>query len=88
MLKEMCEVKKEKPRLFQVMFLDNDVGQEVEIQEVEEIDFLSIQEHLKRGESIFITSRNSQKLRAPKEKKARQNQSNMKTVTTFYFDHV
>jgi hypothetical protein len=89
MLKEMLEVKKEKPQVFQVLLLHNDASQEVEIQEAEEVDFLRVQEHLRQGGSVFITSKNSQKLNVPKEKKkAHRNTNEMKTVTTFYFDHM
>jgi len=90
MLKEMLEVKgREKPRVFQVLLLRNDASQEVEVQEAEEVDFLRVQEHLKQGGSVFIASKNSQKLNVPKEKKkAYRNTNKMKTVTTFYFDHL
>jgi hypothetical protein len=88
MLKEMLEVKgREKPRVFQVLLLRNDASQEVEVQEAEEVDFLRVQEHLKRGGSVFITSKNSQKLYVPEEKKkAHRNTNELKTVA-FYFDH-
>ena len=68
MLKNSAEVKKEKARLFQVLLLDND-GSQVEVEEAERVDFLRVQRHLKSGGSVFITSKNSQKLTAPKEKR-------------------
>jgi len=89
MLKSLIEVKKENCRIFQVLLLNNDASQEVEVQEANEVDFLRVQEHLKQGGSVFITSKNSQKLNITEEmKRARRNRIKMKTVTAFYFDHV
>jgi len=89
MLKEILEVKREKSHVFQVLLLHNDASQEVELQEAEEVDFLSVQDHLKQGGSVFITSKNSQKLKVPMEKaKDYRNANAMKTVTAFYFDHI
>ena len=69
MLKNLSEVKKEKAQVFQVLLL-NDASEEVEVQEAERIDFLSVQRHLKKGGSVFITSKKSQKLTLPNEKMA------------------
>ena len=66
MLENLAEVKKEKARLFQVLLLDND-GSQVEVEEVERVNFLRVQRYLKRGGSVFITSKNSQKLTVPEE---------------------
>jgi len=49
-------------RLFQVLFIKNDGYQSVYIDEVEEVDLKEIKKHLEKGESIFITSREEQKL--------------------------
>jgi hypothetical protein len=68
MLREMLEIKKAKLQKFQVLFLRNDSSQEGEVQDVKQVDFLTIQEHLEQGESIFITSKPSQKLNDPKHK--------------------
>jgi signal recognition particle receptor subunit beta len=89
MLKEMLEVKRENPQVFQVLLLDNDASQEVEVHENEQVDFLRIQEHLKQGGSVFITSKRSQKISPPKpvKKAPRKNNSNV-NVTAYYFDHV
>ena len=76
MLNNLTEVKKEKPLKFQVLLLNNNAAQEVEVQEAEHVDFLRVQEHLKHGGAVFITSKRSQKLRLPKEKKAHQNKKN------------
>lgn len=82
MLKEMLEVKRQKPRVFQVMLLKNNASQEVEVEEAEQVDFLRVQEHLTRGGSVFITSKSSQKLSVPKKK------NEMDMAPTFYFDHM
>ena len=68
MLRNMAEFKKKKERLFQVLFLDNDESQ-VEVQEARQVDFLSVQKHLRQGGSIFITSKSAQKLIVPKQKR-------------------
>jgi hypothetical protein len=89
MLKGILEVKKANPQIFQVMLLDNDANEEVEVHENETVDFLRIQEHLRNGGSVFITSKSSQKIVLPtvKKKALRKNSGNVK-VTAFYFDHV
>jgi hypothetical protein len=89
MLKELLEVKKEKSRVFQMLLLNNGTSQEVEVQEAEQVDFLRVQEHLKQGGSVFITSKRSQKIAMHKEKKkALRNTNGTRKVTAFYFDHV
>ena len=89
MLKGILRTKSEKLRVFQVLLLHNDASQEVEVQEGDEVDFLTIQDHLKQGGSVFITSKNSQKLTMPKEEKKHfRNAMAMRTLTTFYFDHI
>lgn len=87
MLKEILEAKREKLRVFQVLLLHNDASEEVEILEAEEVDFPRIQDHLKEGGSVFVTSKNSQKLPMPTEQEARHQKKNrVRTLTTFYFD--
>ena len=49
-------------RLFQILFLRNDKYLSVYIDESEEVDLTDIKTHLERGESVFITSREEQKL--------------------------
>jgi len=90
MLRELIDIKTEKTPLFQVMLLRNDAAQEVEVHEGENVDFLRIQDHLKQGGSVFITSKCSQKLSGPtlKQRRASRKRSAMRTVTAFYFDHV
>jgi hypothetical protein len=62
MLKEPFQDKRQKQRLFQALFLSNSRSQEVTVMEDEYIDFEEVQKHLNNGESVFITSKNSQKL--------------------------
>ena len=87
MLKTFYTVKKEKSPVFQVLLLNNDTSQDVEVQEAEQIDFARVQVHLAHGGSVFITSKNSQKIAPPKEKKAR-NKNYARRVTAFYLDHL
>jgi hypothetical protein len=76
-----------KPNVFQVLFLHNDASQDVEVQEMKQVDFLTVQERLERGESVFITARGSQKIAAPK---ARSSYGCLKTrlVTALSLDRV
>jgi len=55
------EIDEEKP-LFQLFFLRNNEDQSVEVEEVKEIDFRKVKEHLEQGESVFITCKRKQKL--------------------------
>ena len=43
-------------------------GEDVEVQEAKQVDFLQVKEHLKNGGSVFITSKDSQKIAHPKTK--------------------
>ncbi len=86
-LRNMAEFKKKKERLFQVLFLDTDDSQ-VEVQEAEQVDFLSVQRHLKQGGSIFITSKSAQKLTVPKQTRVHQNAKNSEWVMASYFNHI
>ncbi len=88
MLREMLDVECEKSHKFQVMLLDNDQSDEVEIHETDKVDFLRVLEHLTRGGSVFITSKNSQKLIPAFNTKKAPRRKTQKTVTAFYFDHV
>jgi hypothetical protein len=87
MLKETLEAKKGNPKTFQVLLLNNDKRQEVEVQDTERIDFFRIDEHLKRGGSVFITSKRSQKIATPKAKKRTLENSALRTVTAVYFEN-
>jgi len=59
--KKLC-----KPSLFQVLLLDNSPSQDVEVQEAEQVDFGVVKEHLRNGGSVFITSKDSQKIQHSK----------------------
>jgi hypothetical protein len=50
--------KKEAP--FQLFFLKNDATQNVEVVELNEINFEEVKTHLERGESVFITRKREQ----------------------------
>lgn len=85
------QFRKEKHRVFQAVFLKNNKSQEVKVVEDEQIDFMKVQEHLKNGGSVFITSKNSQKLklRISKESNApHKNRSKMGMFTTVFVDHL
>ncbi len=60
--------KQTKPSMFQVLLLDNDESQDVEVREAEQVDFGQVKEHLRNGGSVFITSKEVQKVRFPKSK--------------------
>jgi hypothetical protein len=62
MLKEPFQVKRQKQRLFQSVFLSNSKSQEVMVVENDFVDFGEILKHLENGGSIFITSKPNQKL--------------------------
>jgi hypothetical protein len=66
-----CGTPKQKTK-FQVLFLRNDASQEVEVYDVKHVDFQAIQERLKQGESVFITSKAAQKVSGPKPKANRR----------------
>jgi hypothetical protein len=88
MLSKMLDIEKVRPRKFQVLFLRNDANQDVEVHEVKQVDFLTIQERLEQGESVFITSKNSQKVSPPKQKTRLPKSMKTKLVTAFYIDLV
>jgi len=61
---------------YQVLFLSNGKSQDVKVQETDRIDFMQVENHLRQGGSIFITSKGSQKLTPPKENKLQPNLKN------------
>jgi len=62
-LRKVVEIDKEKP-MFQLLFLKDDEDQFVEVLEVEEIDFREVKKRLEQGESVFITRKRKEKLKA------------------------
>jgi hypothetical protein len=80
--------KKTKPSLFQVLLLDNDAGEDVEVQEAKQVDFCQVKEHLKNGGSVFITSKGSQKLSYPKAKAQQNYTRSRKTCGALFRQHM
>jgi len=52
---------KKKSASLQLFFLKNDENQNVEVVEVDEIDFEEVKSRLEKGESVFITQKQEQK---------------------------
>jgi hypothetical protein len=71
-LRNLILDKKTKSPIFQVLLLDNDTSEDVEVQEATQVNFLQVKEHLRNGGSVFITSKDSQKIMHHKTK-AQQN---------------
>lgn len=89
MLSEILKGEKtNRRRKFQILFLRNDASQEVEVHEVKHLDFFTVQERLENGESVFITSKNPQKLKGPKQNSSMPKNVKTKLATTFYFEGV
>jgi hypothetical protein len=89
MLSKILKVKKMNPRRkFQILFLRNDASQEVEVHEVKQVDFLTIQERLENGESVFITSKTAQKLKGPKSENCAHRSLKTKLASAFYLEGV
>ena len=61
MLKNSIQVNEERP-IFRLFFLRNNENQSVEVEEVKEIDFGKVKEHLELGESVFITLKRKERL--------------------------
>ena len=60
MWRNVMENKKKETHL-QLFFLKNDETQNVEVVEVDEIDFEEVKSRLEKGESMFITRKQEQK---------------------------
>jgi hypothetical protein len=76
--------KRGKLSVFQVLLLENNDSNDVEVQEAKQVDFFQVKEHLRSGGSVFITSKNSQKITYPKIK-AQQNYSRSRKTYGFSF---
>ena len=48
--------------VFQLFFLLNNENQDIEVVEVEEIDFTEVKNRLEKGESVFIARKRKQKI--------------------------
>jgi hypothetical protein len=55
-------------QLFQVLLLENNASKDVLVHEAEQVDFCAVKEHLRNGGSVFITSKETQKIAYPKTK--------------------
>ena len=53
--------------VFQVLLLDNSEDDTVEVQEAKQVNFRQVKQHLRSGGSVFITSKDSQKVSYPRE---------------------
>ena len=67
--------------LFQLFFLLNNENQDIEVVEVEEIDFTEVKNRLEKGESVFITRKRKQKLEPILV-------ASEETVEPWYFTHL
>jgi len=76
--------KKTKPPTFQVLLIDNNANEDVKVQEAEYVDFYHVKEHLKNGGSVFITSKNTQKISYTKSK-AQLNYTRSRKTLGFLF---
>ncbi len=88
MMERLLEIKRAKPKSFQILFLRNDPSQDVEVHEIDQVDFLTVQQRLELGESVFITSKRSQKVTAPKQSNNARRSPNTRLVTAFTFEPV
>ncbi|MEM2987559.1 MAG: hypothetical protein QXK26_00790 [Candidatus Bathyarchaeia archaeon] len=75
----------EESKFFYLFFLKNNENYDVEVEEVEEIDFTKIIERLKRGESVFISPKCKQESsrKIPVKKFSKENASE-----PWYFTHI
>ena len=80
--------KRIKSSVFQVLLLDNDESEDVEIQEAKQVDFFQVKEHLKKGGSVFITSKGSQKTSYLKTKAQQNYSKSRKTYRLFFRQHL
>ena len=67
-MKNPLNTKKNSEPLFQVLLLNNNKSNEVTVHEAKKVDYFAVKEHLNNGGSVFITSKNSQKISAQKNK--------------------
>lgn len=72
-------------KFFRLFILKNDEEYDVEVEEVEEIDFTKIIERLEKGESIFISQKRKQESskKMPTEKFSKENAAEL-----WYFTHI
>jgi hypothetical protein len=80
--------KTSKPSLFQILLLDNDASQDVEVREAEQVDFGQVKAHLQNGGSVFITSKDTQKMEYPKTKAQTNYNRSRKTLGFLFQQHL
>jgi len=80
--------KKVKSTIFQVLLLDKDAGEDVEVQEATQVNFLQVKEHLKNGGSVFITSKDSQKIVYPKANAQRNYSRSRRSYGVLFQKHL
>jgi hypothetical protein len=52
----------EKRPVFQLIFLNSDKDENVEVKEVDEIDFVEVKMRVEKGDSVFMTKRENEKI--------------------------
>ena len=73
---------------YQVLLLNNGKSRDVKVQETDLIDYWQVEDYLRHGGSVFITSKKSQKLAPPKENKNQPNKNDDEKNTIWLFDHI
>lgn len=74
MLKSNLVKLNQKNPVYQLLYLTNNEKKDIEVVEIEEIDFTKVRRRLEKGESIFIACRNNQesiRILATSEEKAK-----------------
>ncbi len=80
--------KKTKPSIFQVLLLDNNPSQDVVVHESEHVDFSHVKEHLQNGGSVFITSKDNQKIIYHKTKAQQNYAQSRKNMGILFHQHL
>lgn len=73
---------------YQVLLLDNGKSRDVKVQETDLIDFRQVEDYLRHGGSVFITSKRSQKLASPKENKIQPKKNDAGKSAIGFLDHI
>ena len=80
--------KKTKTPVFQVLLLDNDSSEDVEVQEATQVNFLQVKEHLRNGGSVFITSKDAQKIAYPKNQLQQSYSTSRRSYGALFHQHL
>jgi len=73
---------------YQVLLLNNGKSRSVKVQETDLIDFGQVEDYLRHGGSVFITSKRSQKIAPLKENRIKPNKNDSEKSNIWFFDHV